>query len=188
MMVNHQDKSYLSIPCSCIRWCRRASAPRHYNRRMRKLLLALLLCTPVQAQEHLGAIVFPNSGKAEAQTAFLRGMLLLHNFAYPQAQRAFAEAEKIDPKFALAYWGEAMTYNHPIWNQADLEAGRRILQELRPLKASATSRERGYIEALEALYGEGDKTTRDHTYENAMRRLANANPDDVEAQVLDRKS
>ncbi len=191
---------------------------------MRKLLLAMLLCTPMQAQEHLGAIVFPNSGKAEAQTAFLRGMLLLHNFAYPQAQRAFAEAEKIDPKFTLAYWGEAMTYNHPIWNQVDLEAGRRILQELQPLKASATpspaasrhplpqagegsrdpsprdsgervvlsaakdrvrgARERGYIEALEALYGEGDKTTRDHAYENAMRRLANANPDDVEAQVF----
>jgi len=184
MMVNHQDKSYLSIPCSCIRWCRRASAPRHYNRRVRKLLLALLLCATAQAQEHFGAIVFPNSGKPEAQAAFLRGVLLLHNFAYPQAQRAFADAEKIDPKFVLAYWGEAMTHNHPIWNQVDLEAGRRILQELRPLKASATPREQGYVEALEALYGDGNKTTRDHAYENAMQRLANSNPNDVEAQVF----
>ena len=35
-----------------------------------------------------GTIVFPNNGKPEAQEPFLRGVLLLHNFAYPQAQRA----------------------------------------------------------------------------------------------------
>jgi len=62
---------------------------------MRKFLLALLLCSAAQAQEHFGTIVFPNSGKSEAQPAFLRGVLLLHNFAYPQAERAFVEAQKI---------------------------------------------------------------------------------------------
>src|SRR5438045_2284077 len=123
---------------------------------MRKLLLIALLCSAGHAQEHLGTIVFPNSGKTEAQSAFLRGVLLLHNFAYPQAQKAFAEAQTIDPKFALAYWGEAMTYNHPLWNQVDIEAGRRVLAKLRPLAASATPRERGYIDAIEALYGAGD--------------------------------
>ncbi|HEY8132792.1 MAG TPA: hypothetical protein VII12_12985, partial [Thermoanaerobaculia bacterium] len=151
---------------------------------MRKLVLILLLCTAAQAEEQLGTIVFPNSGKPEAQAAFLRGVLLMHNFAYPQAERAFVEAQKIDPKFALAYWGEAMACNHPIWNQVDVEAARRVLQNLAPLKSSVTPRERGYIEAVEALYGDGDKIARDQAYERAMQRLATANPDDVEAQVF----
>ena len=25
-----------------------------------------------------------------------------------------------DPKLAMAYWGEAMTYTHPVWQQQDL--------------------------------------------------------------------
>jgi tetratricopeptide (TPR) repeat protein len=150
---------------------------------MHKLALIVLLCTAVQAQEQLGTIVFPNSGKPEAQAAFLRGVLLLHNFAYPQAERAFVEAEKIDPNFAMAYWGEAMTHNHPLWNQFDGEGGKRVLGQLTPLK-SVTARERGYIEAVEALYGGGDKAVRDSGYEKAMERLARTNPDDVEAQVF----
>src|SRR5581483_10626599 len=148
---------------------------------MRKLLLIALLCSAAHAQEHLGTIVFPNSGSPEAQAAFLRGVLLLHNFAYPQAKEAFVEAQKIDPKFVLAYWGEAMTYNHPLWNQFDLEGGRRVLEKVRPLVASAMPRERGYIEAIEALYGEGHSK---YAYEAAMERLARANPGDVEAQVF----
>ena len=151
---------------------------------MRKFVLLLFLCTAAHAQQQLGTIVFPNSGKPEAQAAFLHGVLLLHNFAYPQAAEAFREAQKIDPKFAMAYWGEAMTYNHPLWNQYDGESGRRVLQELEGLKASATPREQGYIAAIEALYGAGDKTARDDAYEAAMERLAHANPDDVEAQVF----
>jgi tetratricopeptide (TPR) repeat protein len=149
---------------------------------MRKLLLVLLLTTATQAQEQLGTITFPNSGKPAAQSAFLRGVLLLHNFAYPQAKQAFVEAEKIDPKFVLAYWGEAMTYNHPIWNQVDVAEGRRVLALVKPL--TATPRERGYIDALDALFGKGDKTTRDQAYEHAMERVAKDNPNDPEAQVF----
>src|SRR4051794_3850612 len=87
---------------------------RNHDMKWTALLLAAL-ALPLTADEHFGAIVFPNGGKPEAQEAFLRGVLLLHNFAYPQAERAFKEAEGIDPSFALAYWGEAMTYNNPIW-------------------------------------------------------------------------
>ncbi|MDQ6800098.1 MAG: hypothetical protein M3041_04595 [Acidobacteriota bacterium] len=151
---------------------------------MRKLLLVMLLCTSAQAKEQLGTITFANSGKPEAQPAFLRGVLLLHNFAYPQAKDAFVEAEKIDPKFLLAFWGEAMTCNHPIWNQVDVAAGRRVLQQVQPLLPSATARERKYIAALEELFREGDKAARDQAYEHAMERVAKDNPDDTEAQVF----
>jgi len=126
----------------------------------------------------LGTIVFPNNGKPEAQEPFLRGVLLLHNFAYPQAARAFEEAERIDPNFALAYWGEAMTYNHPIWYEVDLDRGRDAVK--RGQKAGGGP----WLDAVAALYGDGDKAARDAAYEQAMAKLAAANPTDVEAQVF----
>jgi len=63
----------------------------------------------------LGTISFPTTTKSpEAQGAFIRGMLLLHLFEYPFARDEFLQAQQYDPGFAMAYWGEAMTYNHPI--------------------------------------------------------------------------
>lgn len=150
--------------------------------KMRWIALAFLVCAVASADEQLGTIVFPNTGKPEAQAAFLRGVLLLHNFAYPQAARAFVEAEQIDPNFALAYWGEAMTYNHPIWMEVSPEDGRRALKKTAALKT--TPRERAYLDALGALYGEGEKEARDLAYEKAMESLARAYPEDVEARVF----
>ena len=54
----------------------------------------------------------------------LRGVAALHNFWYDEAEDAFRQAEAIDPGFALAYWGEAMTHNHPIWMEIDRPAGK----------------------------------------------------------------
>src|SRR5438309_8908581 len=58
----------------------------------------------------LGVVDFPTSGPPAAQSHFLQGVLLLHNFQYTEAQNEFAAAEKIAPDFAMPYWGEAMTY------------------------------------------------------------------------------
>src|SRR5689334_16963593 len=66
-----------------------------------------------------GTVSFANSGAPAAQSAFLRGLALLHNFEYVDAATAFRDAEKRDPGFAMAYWGEAMTYNHGIWREQD---------------------------------------------------------------------
>jgi hypothetical protein len=144
------------------------------------IALQLLFALPILADQRLGTIVFPNSGKPAAQAAFLRGVALLHNFAYPQAAAAFQEAEKSDPQFALAYWGEAMTHNHPLWYQYDKDGGRAALAKLKTRPADA--RERGYLDAVEALYG--DAADHNAAYESAMERLARANPDDVEAQAF----
>jgi len=146
---------------------------------MQQLLMAILLLA--LPEPRLGTITFPNSGKPEAQAAFLRGVALLHNFAYPQAAKAFQEAETIDPNFALAYWGEAMTHNHPLWYQYDKAGGRAALAKL--TKRPADARERGYIDAVEALYADGVENP-SPMYEKAMERLARANPDDVEAQAF----
>ena len=138
---------------------------------------------------HLGAIDFPTSGAPAAQASFIRGVLLLHSFEYRDAAQAFREAQRIDPRFALAYWGEALTYTHPVWNEQDRNAARAVLQRLGPSpdarRAMApTSREKDYLHAVELLYGDGSKAARDTAYSSAMERLVAAFSTDREAQVL----
>ena len=74
-----------------------------------------------------GRVEFPNSGTTEAQQDFVEGVLYLHNFEYEDAANAFRRAQEIDPLFALAYWGEAMTKNRPIWMQQDRDAANEVL-------------------------------------------------------------
>ncbi len=151
------------------------------------LLSALVAFAPLPAQERLGQIEFPNSGSSAAQPEFFRGALLLHSFEYERAAVAFRAAEQLDSSFALAFWGEAMTYTHPVWNQQDREAARAALARLGPTPAARaakamTLRERGYLEAVETLYGEGSKARRDTAYAGKMERLAAQYPQDLEAK------
>jgi tetratricopeptide (TPR) repeat protein len=117
-------------------------------------------------------------------------LLLLHLFEYPHAAAAFQQAEKLDPGFAMAYWGEAMTYNHPVWNGLDLAAGRAALDKLGTTEAAReakapTAREKAYLAAVNILYfGAGDKRQRDARYEQAMQRLAMTYPHDNNAQLF----
>ena len=156
------------------------------------LLRAFLALSTIPLSAHaqgLGTISFPNSGSAAAQGAFIRGVLLLHSFEYPGAAEAFREAQKTDPDFALAYWGEAMTHTHPVWNEQDLAAARASLARLgrdaatRRAKAK-THREQMYMDAVEALYGEGSKAKRDTLFAVAVERITAAHPDDDEAKVF----
>lgn len=140
-------------------------------------------------ERRLGTISFPNSGSADAQGAFIEGVLLLHSFEFEDAAAAFRRAQQIDPDFALAYWGEAMTYNHPLWREQDREAALRALARYAPTakarRARApTEREAGYLTAIDALYGTGTKGERDLAYMEAMARLSDEYPDDDEARAF----
>jgi tetratricopeptide (TPR) repeat protein len=148
-------------------------------------LCALAIVGQACAAATLGAVSFANSGAAAAQADFLTGLAQLHNFQYPQAARAFQRAEAADPGFAMAYWGEAMTYNHPVWLQQNLAAARAALGKLGPTPEAraakaATPRERAYLQAVEILYGDGDKYDRDRRYALAMEALHAAWPDDID--------
>ncbi len=153
------------------------------------LALIAVFHAPIWATEvvDLGSVDFPNSGSEQAQGPFYRGVLLLHSFEYVDAREEFQAAQKIDADFALAYWGEAMTHNHPLWRQQDLDAARAALEKLaaspeeRAAQAS-TEREKGYLAAVEVLFGEGDKVQRDYDYSEAMRGLSERYPDDLEAK------
>ena len=164
----------------------------------RKAILAVMICgvlaavvalaAPASAQEELllGTIQFPTSGSPEAQAQFIRGVAALHSFWYEEAAEAFRMAYRTDPDFAMAYWGEAMSYNHTLWgDEQDIAAARRALRELAPSRSqriakAKTDKEKAFLEAIEILYGEGEKHDRDRAYSQAMADLYEKYPDDHE--------
>lgn len=138
---------------------------------------------PVAGQ--LGTIDFPTSAKPPAQALFLTGTKALYNFEFDIAGDAFQQAQKADPDFALAYWGEAMSYNHPLWAEQDLAKARRVLERLAPTSAARAAKapegkERDLVEAVDVLFGAGDKLARDIAYAGAMQRMHAKYPGDDE--------
>lgn len=116
-------------------------------------------------------------------------MLLLHLFEYDRAAVAFKRAETLDPQFAMAYWGEAMTATHPVWDQQNIEAGRATLARLAPTPEARaakapTEREKAFLGITEILYGEGSKPERDRRVAEAMEAMAKQFPDDDEVQLF----
>ena len=136
--------------------------------------------------EKVGTVHFPTSCDASVQQSFERGVALLHSFWYEQARKQFVEIEKADPKCAMAYWGDAMTYWHELWglpDNASLQAGAALIEKAQAANAK-TERERDYIAALAAFYR--DYQHRDHSaraadYSSAMQKLYAKYPTDDEA-------
>ncbi len=150
---------------------------------------AFVLITTSAAQPGVGEVSFANSGSAAAQQPFLHGLALLHSFEYPAAAEDFRKAEAIDPNFAMAYWGEAMTFNHPVWNQQNRTAALAALAKLGPtsearLAKAPTQREEDYLQTLDVLYGDGPKKDRDQRYADTMAKLHEKYPDDVDAAAF----
>ena len=186
------------------------------------LLFALTVATPVgilaqhahappaantsHDSSFVGTIVFPNSGSTRAQQFFLRGVGLLHTFSYDRAREAFQQAERIDPNFALAYWGEALSDRWPQGLSEDTLVARAALERLAPTAVARaekahTARERAYLAAVETLFGmnlqPGDAqisgmsgprlridSVRIARYAESMRALHVAYPDDDEAAAF----
>jgi len=150
----------------------------------------LLLCSfPAPAQQGFGEVAFSNSGPAAAQADFLIGLAQLHDFEYEDAAEHFQKAQKLAPDFALAYWGEAMTQNHPVWHEEDVAAAREILKRLGPtsearIAKAPTEREKLYLQSVEVLFGDGAKEERDRRHEAVLAELHRKFPDDVDASAF----
>jgi len=138
---------------------------------MRKLVRTLWLtgalvatiCAPAAASEkarelgdlgQVGDVTFPTSCDPKLQKEFERGLALLHSFFYDEARRVFSGIAAKDPECAMAHWGVAMSYYHPLWtapDSADLAAGDAAAG--RALSAKKTSpREADYVRAVAAYY------------------------------------
>jgi tetratricopeptide (TPR) repeat protein len=156
--------------------------------------LVAFLTSPVAAQlENVGSLSFPTSGSKDAQKHFLRGVGILHSFGWKQAIAEFQAAQKIDPDFALAYWGETLCYNHPLAPEQDGKTPREVLARLGPtpearLAKAPSTREKGFLRAVEELWAEGaskdDWRARRVAYMDSMARLHQEFPDDDEVTTF----
>src|SRR6185295_14243240 len=96
---------------------------------------------------------------ADARLSYERGLTALHLFEYEDANEAFAHAQRLDPGFALAYWGEAMTYYQTLWRKEDITTAREALARLAPSPAERAAKgrtpiEQGLIAAADILFGD----------------------------------
>jgi len=149
-----------------------------------------------------GKVDFPISCTPAVQSEFARGVALLHSFFYEEARRIFTSVAEQDPKCAMAQWGIAMTWWHPIWTPPtpdEMNAGKAAIAKAMGMTAG-TDRERGFITALNVYYNTPDTSAADAVgqschgpvgprdrvvaYEKAMRQLRDKYPDDFETQTF----
>jgi hypothetical protein len=112
---------------------------------------------------------------------------ILHSFGWKQAIEEFELAQKAQPDFAMAYWGQTLCYNHPLMAIGDDKNPRAVLARLGPtrdarLAKAPTPREKGFMEAVEVLWADGDWRTRKVAYMQAMERLYKQFPNDDEVR------
>ncbi|HZR78224.1 MAG TPA: hypothetical protein VFA58_03405 [Chthoniobacterales bacterium] len=149
-----------------------------------------------------GNVEFPVTCVESARAEFNRGVALLHSFFYEEARRTFTAVAEKDPGCAMAQWGIAMTWWHPIWSPPrpdEMSAGKAAIEKAMSMKAG-TERERGFITALNAYYNTPATSTNEPAgqschgpvgprervvaYEQAMRKLHDKYPDDFETQAF----
>ena len=150
----------------------------------------------------VGKVTFPITCSPDVQSDFARGVALLHSFFYEEARRVFTSVAERDPKCAMAQWGIAMTWWHPIWtppNPDEMRAGKAAIEKAMSMNVGS-DRERGFITALNTYYNTADSSSaapvgqschgpvgpRDRVvaYEKAMQQLRDKYLDDFEVQTF----
>jgi tetratricopeptide (TPR) repeat protein len=140
--------------------------------------------------QKLGSHVFPVSTKnKQAQLFMNQGLNLSYAFNHAEAGRAYREAERLDPKLAIAFWGEALALgpniNAPMSPESEAPALEAI-KKADALRANASPREQALIDALKYRYtGKAEeRRANDVAYADAMRKVHLQFPDDDDISML----
>ena len=147
------------------------------------VLAAILAASPARAQEEhqhshggeaeqFGTVHFPASCSADVIPEFTLAVAQLHSFDYEESRRSFEDVVRKDPRCAIAYWGIAMTYYHPIWaapGAEDLAAGGAAASKAAEIGAK-TERENAYIGAIVVFYRDSDRVGARRPREGLQRR------------------
>lgn len=155
-------------------------------------LLFFFFCScssPEDSPAELGKVNFTVHGNEEAARYFTKGLLLLHSFEYEDAAENFIASEKADSTCVMAFWGEAMTYNHQLWRYQDYEKGNAALDKLDSAESKRVSKasdplEKDFLNAVAILYGKGSKASRDSAYAAFMGSLYQKYPGNDEVAAF----
>jgi tetratricopeptide (TPR) repeat protein len=125
-----------------------------------------------------------------AKLFFDQGLRLTYAFNHREALRAFKEAARLDPDFAMAYWGWALVLgpnlNLPMRPEVVGQAYEAI-QRAVARKGNVSRKEQDYIDALAARYindSNADRGALDKAYADAMATLHAKYPGDDDAATL----
>jgi tetratricopeptide (TPR) repeat protein len=142
---------------------------------------------------NLGSVSFETSCRPAVRADFNRAVALLHSFWIPIARETFEHVAASDPGCAMAYWGEAMTDLHQLFDDPkaeDIAHGQEALQKA-DAAAETSPRETAYIGALHGFFDDyamvktpAQYQVRKRNYSDAMETLASAYPNDVEGQIF----
>ena len=132
-----------------------------------------------------------SSDDEKAQAYFDQGFRLMYAFGKEDAVRSFREAWKHDPDCAICYWGEAWAWgsylNGPM-RPFEAPHAYAAMQQAVARIDGASPKERAYIEAITTRYVEdfdpAQRRDQDEAYAEAMRKLSEAYPDDLDAVTL----
>jgi tetratricopeptide (TPR) repeat protein len=137
------------------------------------------------ASERLGTVSFPVACSPSVRAQFVRGVALLHDFWYQEAQRQFEQIAKRDPDCAMAHWGIAMSLFHQIWERPGESTVAQAWREMQTAQAhpAMTAREREYVTALSSFFrpDKRDYRARIEDYAAAMANLYKDYPWDTDA-------
>ena len=140
---------------------------------------------------NLGRLHFPVSSKVrKVQAWFDQGITLAFGFNHAEAQRAFREAQKLDPGCAMCFWAEALilgpNINVPMMPEAQAPALAALAKAVE-LAPKANAKEQSLIAALQSRYSADPKAERaalDKAYAAAMKSVAGRYRNDDTIQVL----
>ena len=152
-------------------------------------VIIMCFCCKKEASktEYLGVVNLTVNGHIDAIPDFEKGLLLLHSFEYQDAREAFLKAQDTDPNMAMAYWGEAMTYNHSLWSEQNYENGFAAIEKMKRIENTndLSGIEKDLLKAVEILYTpKTSKNDRDKNYMKFMQNLYKKYPDNHEVAAF----
>lgn len=142
--------------------------------------------------ENLGNHHFQISTKNNlAQTFFDQGLKLAYAFNHAEAHRSFMEAVRLDPRSAMAYWGQAYVLgpniNDPFPDDDRKTKSYEAIMKAKNLMGTSSPLEKALIEAMSHRYSadlSADISGLNRAYMTAMAEVAKKFPRDAEVQTL----
>ncbi|MDQ3796955.1 MAG: tetratricopeptide repeat protein [Pseudomonadota bacterium] len=141
--------------------------------------------------DNLGQYSYPITTRNRmAQRYFDQGLRLTYAFNHFEAWRAFRMAQRLDPKCAMCYWGEAYVLgpniNAPM-EPAAIAPAIAAIKKASALADGANKHEQALITALTRRYSadpDADQTRLNKAYADAMSQVAARFPADVDIVTL----
>ncbi len=98
------------------------------------------------------------SCRPEVKQDFQTAVALLHSFFYEEARARFEAIAERDPDCAMAWWGVAMTWYHPLWaapGPSEMIDGVAAVEKAKSI-GGKSDLERGLIDAIDAYFSGKD--------------------------------